>query len=367
MIINKHIPLNKKYILIIPLILYLILGLIIGFMHNDYTKHNIIRDIFYHTNTLAVIILVLTMFSDKIKKEQVFWSILIVGTFMGVHTLLKVKEYKDQGLDIHYWNLRAISNAGYLVNFIAVISFIFIKKYKYITIPLCLFNLYVSIIAFSRSGIILLACLFIFIAAYYILFSKHKLYFAIGIFILCGILIALYLNTSYIKDTITRFMNTFDELNFNKDFTDPLNANYSWRGYEVWMILEQFKVDDLLARLLGHGFGSSILSEYGLWYEGELVTEIPLFHNGYFGTLFKCGILGVVLYISFLIMLYVYSFKYIKNKRDLFLNLALITYIVLATYVVMGLFHSEVWFSLVFLLIYLIKYHMDGRDKEVLE
>ena len=137
---------------------------------------------------------------------------------MGTHTLLKVKEYKDQGLNVSYVDLRVISNTGYIVNFIAVISFIFIKKFKYITIPLSLFNLYVSIIAFSRVGIILLGCLFIFMAAYYILFSKHKLYFALGILMLCGVFIVLYLKTPYIKDTIERFSNTLDELNFNKDF-----------------------------------------------------------------------------------------------------------------------------------------------------
>ena len=262
------------------------------------------------------------MFSDKITKEQVFWRILLVGTFMGIYTLLKVKEYKDQGLDVSYMDLRNISNAGYIVNFIGVISFIYIKKFKFITIPLSLFNLYVSIIAFSRTGIILLACLFVFIIAYYILFSKHKLYFSIGILVLCAVLIVLYLKTSYIKDTIERFMNTFDELNFNKDFTDPLNANYSWRGYEVYMILEQFKIDDLINRLFGHGFGSYIYSDIPInvlsKVNGEAVyeslNEIPLFHNGYFGSLFKCGILGVVLYVSFIIMLYIYSFKYIKNN-----------------------------------------------------
>lgn len=371
MIINKYLPLNKKYIIIIPLILYLILGLIISITHKDYTTHNIIRDIFYHTNSLAVIILALTMFSNKITKEQVFWSILIVGTYMGIHTLLKVKEYKDSGLDVSYMDLRNISNAGYIVNFIAVICFLFIKKLKFITIPLSLFNLYVSIIAFSRIGIILLVCLFVFITAYYILFSKHKLYFAICILVLCAVLIILYLETTYIKDTITRFMNTFDELNFNKDFTNPLNINYSWRGYEVHLIIEQFKLDNIMTRIFGHGFGSFIYSKTpitvasylnGVYIE-ESIHEIPLFHNGYFGTLFKCGIVGLLLYISFLIILYVYSFKYIKNKNDLFLNLALITYIVLATYVVMGLFHSEVWFPLIFLVIYLIKYHFDKREE----
>ena len=55
MIINKHIPLNKKYILTIPLILYLIIGIIFGLM-NHYDKHNIIRDIFYHTNTVHTIV-----------------------------------------------------------------------------------------------------------------------------------------------------------------------------------------------------------------------------------------------------------------------------------------------------------------------
>ena len=137
-----------------------------------------------------------------------------------------------------------------------------------------------------------------------------------------------------------------------------------------FIIIEKYNTSNLFEKIFGNGFGSFINSKRSIvddaYLSGsgsnEFINEIPIFHNGYFGALFKCGIVGVILYISFLVMLYIYSFIYIKNKKDLFLNLALITYIVLASYVVMGLFHKEVWFTLIFLVIYLIKYHMDDRD-----
>ena len=94
------------------------------------------------------------------------------------------------------------------------------------------------------------------------------------------------------------------------------------------MILEQFKTDNVTHRVFGHGFGSFIYSDTPITvvthpngvYTEEIVHEIPLFHNGYFGALFKCGIVGVVLYISFLVMLYVYSFIAISRVIEDFYN-----------------------------------------------
>jgi len=366
MIINKHIPLNKKYILTIPLILYLIIGIIFGLM-NHYDKHNIIRDIFYHTNTLAVIILCLSMFTDKITKEQVFWCILIVGTIMGINTLFKIKEYADQGNELTWQNLRFILEyTGYIINFIAFISFLFIKRFKYITIPLSLFNLGMAILSFSRVLIILLLLIIIFMFIYYLIYSKHKILFLSIAFV---VVIGLYFasNTNVYQDYVMRFSKTIDELNPNHDFSVKLNAWKYWRGYEIWMITNKYNESSILNKLLGNGFGSFIYSEFGITYEKEVINEIPIFHNGYYGSLFKCGIVGLSLYILFLISLYFYSFKYIKNKKDLFLNLSLITYVAVATYVVMGLFHKEVWFILVFLIIYLIKYHMDKKEEIIKE
>lgn len=364
MIINKHIPLNKKYILIIPLILYLCLGIVFG-LTNNYDKHNIIRDIFYHTNTLAVIILCLSMFTNKITKEQVFWAILVVGTIMGIFTLLKIKEYVDAGNEISWISIRhEINNTGYIINYIAFISFLFIKRFKYITIPLSIFNLGMAILSFSRVLLILLILIILFMMLYYLIYSKHKiLILSIMFIIVMGLYFASY--TKVYQEYVLRFSVTINELNPNQDWTINSNVNNAWRGYEIWMICDNYDKSSLLNKIFGNGFGSFIYSEKSIWTGIENVHEIAIFHNGYFGALFKCGIVGLVLYISFIISLYVFSFKYIKNKKDLFLNLALITYIVLATYVVMGLFHKEVWFPLVFLIIYLIKYHADGKDKVI--
>ena len=189
--------------------------------------------------------------------------------------------------------------------------------------------------------------------------------------IVMGLYFASY--TKVYQDYVLRFSNSFNELNPNQDWSIKQNINNSWRGYEVWLILDNFNNSSVINKLFGNGFGSYIYSDFAIpvytVVDGKTVVEsiheIAIFHNGYFGALFKCGIVGLILYISFIISLYVFSFKYIKNKKDLFLNLALITYIVLATYVVMGLFHKEVWFPLVFLIIYLIKYHADGKDKVI--
>ncbi len=368
MIINKHIPLNKKYFITIPLLIYLCIGLILGIFYN-YENHNILRDIFYHTNTLAVILLALSIFTDKITKEQVFWTILIVGTIMGIIILLKIKDFIEEGNELKYSSLRKLSSAGYIINFIAVISFLFIKKYKYITIPLSIFNLFVAILSFSRILLILLILIIFFMMLYYLIFTKYKILILSIAFI---IVMSLYFasTTDLYQDYVLRFSKALNEINPNQDWTISKNINNAWRGYEIWMICNDFNNSDILTKIFGHGFGSFIYSDYPIYVStvidgkqvAEKINEIAIFHNGYFGSLFKCGIVGISLYIYFIISLYFCSFKYIKDKKDLFLNIALITYVLIATYVVMGLFHKEVWFILVFLIIYLIKYNMNKKE-----
>ena len=75
--------------------------------------------------------------------------------------------------------------------------------------------------------------------------------------------------------TSQKFRNV--ELNPIQDWNDNKNINSSWRGYEVYMILEQFKNDNFVNRLFGHGFGSYIYSESGIMYENEIIHEIPIF------------------------------------------------------------------------------------------
>ena len=105
-----------------------------------------------------------------------------------------------------------------------------------------------------------------------------------------------------------RFSNSFNELNPNLDWENDSNINQSWRGYEVYLIIDNFNNSSILNKIFGNGFGSFIYIEKDvIVYEtindeaiSKIIHEIPIFHNGYFGALFKCGIAGVLLYISFL-------------------------------------------------------------------
>ena len=363
---NKKLPINKLFIITIPLILYLILGIVMGLPDiKSNGTHGFIRDIFYHSNTLAVILLAISYFSTGIKKEQMFWAILIVGTFMGLYTLKQIMELKATNPDekINYMTLRNISNAGYLVNFIAPISFLFIKRFKLLTICLGIFNAVMAFISFSRAGYILLALIVAFMFIYYFFFTKYKKETIVVATIGFAVL-SILLNLEYFKNIVSRFDKTFNELNPFQDFSDPNNIYTSWRAYEVYLISETFKASKLLTKILGNGFGSFIHSDAGIYYDGVMNYDIPIFHNGYFGSIFKGGIVGFSLYMAFIIILYYMSFKYIKDKKDLFLNLSFVSYIALASYVVMGIYHKEVWFILIFISIYLIKYNKNVNVKE---
>lgn len=362
---NKKIPINKLFIITIPLILYLILGGVMGIPYlKAYGAHGYIRDIFYHSNTLAVILLAISYFSTGLKKEQLFWAILIVGTIMGLYTLKQIIDYKANNPEdkIDYMTLRNISNAGYLVNFIAPISFLFIKRFKLLTIILSLFNACMAFISFSRAGFILLALIIAFMFMYYFLFTKYKKE-TIVVATIGFACLSVLMNIEYFKNIVSRFDKTFNELNPFQDFTDVNNVYTSWRAYEVYLISGTFKASKLTNKIFGNGFGSFIHSDIGIWYDNEMNYDIPIFHNGYFGAIFKGGIVGFALYVAYIIIMYYMSFKYIKDKKDLLLNLSFVSYIALASYVVMGIYHKEVWFILIFSSIYLIKYNKNLDNK----
>lgn len=357
LITNKKNPLDKKYIIIIPLLLYLVVGLMIGITHRDYIAHNIMRDIFYHTNTLAIIVLALSMFTNKISEEQVFWCILLVGTIMGGIVLYKIVNWIIIGNEVNFQSIRyEIKNLGYLVNFIAPFSFLFIKKYKYITIPLSFFNILMAFFSFSRVGLILIFVIAFFSLLYYIInWKKNGIILIIVLSLLsAGTTILVFI---FFNDFAQKIFNSFNEINPNLDWSDEKNIDLAWRGYEIWMITDKYNNSSLFVKMFGNGFGSYIYSDKGIWVEDTIVHNIAIFHNGYYGALFKCGLVGLLIYIFFLFSLYYFSFKYIKNRKDLFFNISLITYVVIASYVVMGIFHKEVWFTLIFLITYLIKFN----------
>ena len=76
------------------------------------------------------------------------------------------------------------------------------------------------------------------------------------------------------------------------------------------MALEQMN-EEPVSFIIGKGFGALVDLKFKAPLSSENIRFIPILHNGYSYILFKTGIIGLFLYLIFLISLY-YS-SYIKR------------------------------------------------------
>jgi hypothetical protein len=94
------------------------------------------------------------------------------------------------------------------------------------------------------------------------------------------------------------------------DYTDWKSINDNWRGYETARALRQFASGSPLEWLFGQGFGAMIDLGVAIGLGGgrgaglTIFREIPVLHNGYAYLLVKCGAVGIVAFLAFLILLY---------------------------------------------------------------
>lgn len=97
-----------------------------------------------------------------------------------------------------------------------------------------------------------------------------------------------------------KMTNSFNEISF-VDGSDEVEMISNWRGFEAFMANKKYIEADILRKLFGHGYGSSV--DLGLFVEmgnGMTFRYLPILHNGYYHVLVKYGMVGLILYIYFI-------------------------------------------------------------------
>ena len=146
-----------------------------------------------------------------------------------------------------------------------------------------------------------------------------------------------YLNRS---DLLTVFFDklthSLTELSTDSRWTvETIQEN--WRGYETYMALEHFKQGNAFQFLFGYGFGEGI--DVGGYANLVGISEggvLPRLHNGYANLLIKTGFVGIIVYISFFVYVFIYAQKYTSNNNKK-AALTLSTMILILTYFSAGI------------------------------
>ena len=82
---------------------------------------------------------------------------------------------------------------------------------------------------------------------------------------------------------VLKIENTLVELSIKTDWSRYENIVQNWRGYEVFVALNQFNNFSLLQKIMGNGFGTLIPVKYTNLVGVPLENGgIILLHNGYY-------------------------------------------------------------------------------------
>jgi len=217
--------------------------------------------------------------------------------------------------------------------------------YKAISLFLCSLSI---ILSFSRTlWIISVICVVVIV--YMSLISK-LLKFVFSCTILLILSLFIFSNgiiERYISDENTmtaKIQNSFNEI-LIRDYAEMEDINANWRGFESDKALQAYLSGSFVQYVFGQGFGAVVPLGFTMTLaEGEY-DEIPILHNGYLYVLLKTGIVGLILYIAFLIHCYCLGSKISKNiildiRFSGYMLVSISIIYALSTFVVSGIFNK---------------------------
>ncbi|MGR2767997.1 O-antigen ligase family protein [Photobacterium ganghwense] len=237
---------------------------------------------------------------------------------------------------------------------------IFNKKTDKIILVIAIISILLS---FSRTSYVILS-LILLVPTLYRFKMDRKVLYSLIIFIVFNIFGGHLLNvkTANIDDlTFTaKFSNSLSEV-VVRELDDRRDISNNWRAYEAYMGLDKYLDGNSIELVFGQGFGAIVKTPYWI-FNGELLDVIPIFHNGYITVLLKSGLLGLFLYITFILQ--ASRVSYLSNKgelRAIFLCKVSISFMILTTsFVTHGIYNKNAPFlTLVFLGIIIAKIYND--------
>jgi O-antigen ligase len=291
---------------IIPLLIIFLIGLV-GIFHHE--PLHVFRDIAYALTPIALLITGYWI-AENSKMRITFFRILLLGGFIiaAVHIFKFILDPKLLTQDIASMRLYAMNPNVDLVS-IALTIGLFRKKLRldslfprllpwYVVIPILIISF---VLSFSRTGLVML---FVMTVAITGLIGKLTIK-SILVFLIFVITFSVIILTTPRDDVKTfrgKIARSVREV-VAKEYTDYRDITINWRGHETWKALETFRSGNVRQKIVGHGFGALVDLDMTMILAGEEFTEIPILHNGYAYILVKTGIIGIICYLLYYIIL----------------------------------------------------------------
>jgi len=347
--------------LISILIIVLIIGIISSFF---YQKHlfDWFKDLLYFSKPILGILLGYFLIK-KINNKNFFLKALIyVSLLFAIYHIFNVFITTDFSTD----SISTIRNENGLSNPLELLALIIlISSYRFDFLAVInrrrktiIFTLALSLILyFSRTMVVAFIIMLLAINGYTKLTTKGFKY-GVGIMLLVG-LFYLYLfsinlkrNQPGIESFLYKIKIAPSEI-FSPaksiDIKNHKNLWDHWRAYETNLAYMQMKKHPI-SFLNGYGFGSLVDLKFVAPLNEQGMRFIPILHNGYTNILFKTGFLGLFFYISFLLSLYIQSYKTKSyTGEEIIRNIisAIGLYFIFTSLIITGIYNLEEKYSLI--------------------
>ena len=311
-IVRVNLKLDKVLVnLFIPIFYMALFGFLFSYQ-ND--LRDALKDVWYLLKFILPIGIGWYLAKDLVKRDII--SATVIGGFLyaAVH-ITKFFGYSIQGYESHVVRILAPSSLVTVLSVGFLISNRFFRRYLQmrrvslvILLLPCLYSIWLSD---SRTSYGVLFIIFVVLNGFYKLNVASLLVGCLSLGIIATTVSILEvdqgLEAGATESLESRFARSFDEL-IPSDMDNRDDASISFRGYEAFHALEEFRDGSVIEMLVGQGFGSKVdLGETwtlgGVHGEesGEVdFEELLIIHNGYLLVLVKYGLLGLSLYVYFI-------------------------------------------------------------------
>jgi len=368
--------------LIFPLVLILIIAVFSSFFFSS-KLFDIIKDFFFLAKPILYILIGYFLVKGISNKKFLF-DIIVYSAFIFalIHIYLTIYYLNNYEFDVNQLrNYAGRSNALEIFALVLLFSkkgkelYQFTGKYKKLfkTILAVSFLCYLS-----RTVTVSVIILILSINGYLAITRK-------GILYMFGFIISVILFYSYLFSVdlergapgIEGFLYKLkiapaEIFDYEINVEDHSDLWDHWRAYEAKKAIEQLNDTPLLMGLfVGKGVGSLVDLEFVSPLTEEGIQYITTLHNGYSYISFKSGVIGLLAFLFFLLMLYMQVYTKGKSKNAIIINNLLsgiAVYYMFTTLIVTGLYNPRDFGGLIVggLLSLKFFYKLDNQRKNVL-
>lgn len=197
--------------------------------------------------------------------------------------------------------------------------------------------------SFSRTTLLIFGCLILFGK-----FDSMSAWAKIVLMLAIGIMALSYFTPDVLDAFLDKIMRSVTEIS-DSNIWDDYNVVMNWRGYEVHRAELTYEKYTTLEKIFGKGFGATVdVAQYAYLVTSE--SSLPFLHNGYYTTLIKGGVVGIVLTIGYYCFAIYHYVKLSIPKYEKRLAIGIIMAMVVSMAVIHGFFWGGTQF-IVFLVL----------------